>query len=92
MRRSLRVREALMSAATVVVLLLILIALDDRVRDHISRPVLAHRSTELASAGQQLRELTSIIGTAARDQSINHAPLLLFTVAAVVLVSFMVRT
>jgi hypothetical protein len=92
MRRSLRIREALMSAGTVVVLLLILIAFDDRVRDQISRPVAAHRSTELASAGQQLRDLTSVIGTAARDQSINHAPLLLFSLAAVVLVLFMVRT
>jgi hypothetical protein len=90
MRR--RVRDALVSAGAVVLLLLALIAFDDRVRDYVSRPVVAHRSAELAGAGQQLHDLTSVIGTAARDQTINHAPLLLFTLAAAVLVLFMVRT
>lgn len=85
-------REALMSAGSVVILLLALIAFDDRVRDHVSRGIVAHPSTEITSVGQQLSDFTSVIATAARNQSIGHAPLLLFTLAAAVLVLFMLRT
>jgi hypothetical protein len=85
-------REALMSAGTVVILLLVLISFDDRVRDHISRRVVAHPSLELASVGRQARDLTNVIAGAARDQSLGHAPLLIFTLAAGVLVLFMLRT
>jgi hypothetical protein len=85
-------REALMSAGTVVILLLILIAFDDRVRDHVSRRIVAHPSAELASVGRQVRDLTGLIAASARDQSLGHAPLLIFTLAAAVLVLFMLRT
>ena len=85
-------REVLMSVGTVAILLLVLIAFDDHVREYIGRPVVVHRSTELASSGRQLRDLTSVIAGAARQQTIGHAPLLLFTLAGAVLVFFMVRT
>jgi len=81
-----------MSAGTVVILLLVLIAFDDRVRDMVSRRVVAHPSMELASVGRQLLDVTTVIAGAARSQSIGHAPLLLFTLAAAVLVLFMLRT
>ena len=90
MRRAFR--EALMSAGTVVILLLVLIAFDDRVRDHLSRRVVARPSVELASAGRQLGDFTTVIVGVARDQSLGHAPLLIFTLAAAVLVLFMLRT
>ena len=85
-------REALMSAGTLVTLLLVLIATDDRVRDQISQRVFARPSTELASAGRQLSELTTVIAAAARYQSLEHTPLLIFALAAAVLVLFMLRT
>jgi hypothetical protein len=85
-------REALMSAGTVVILLLVLIAFDDRVREQVSRRVVAHPSQELMSVERQARDLTSVIASAARDQSAGHAPLLIFTLAAGVLVLFMLRT
>ena len=81
-----------MSVGAVVILLLALIAFDDRVRDHISRRVVTHPSVELASAGRQLQDFTSVIASAARDQSLGHAPLLIFTLVAAVLVLFMLRT
>jgi hypothetical protein len=81
-----------MSAGTVVLLLLILIAVDDRVRDQVSRRVVAHPSVEVQSVGRQLVVFTSVIASAARDQSLGHAPLLIFTLAAAVLVLFMLRT
>ena len=90
MRRAFR--EALLSAGTVAILLLILIAADDRVREQVSRRVFTHPSVELASAGRQLTDLTTVIAGVARDQSLGHAPLLIFTLAAAVLVLFMLRT
>ena len=83
--------ETLMSAGTVGVLLLVLVAADSRVRDEISRRV-ARPSVELADAGQHVRDLTSIIAEAARHQSLEHAPLLIFALAATVLVLLMLRT
>jgi hypothetical protein len=85
-------REALMSAATVTILLLVLIAFDDRVRDQFSRRVVAHPSAELTSVGRQVSDFTTVIAAAARDQSLGHAPLLIFSLAAAVLVLFMLRT
>ena len=90
MRRAFR--EALMSAGTVAILLLVLVAADDRVRDQISRRVVTRPTAELASAGRQLSDFTTVIVSAARDQSLGHAPLLIFTLAAAVLVLFMLRT
>ena len=92
MRRHFRFREALMSAGTVVILLLVLTAADDRVRDALSKRVVAHPSMELASAGRQVRDFTTVIAEAARDQSLGHAPLLIFALAGAVLVLFMLRT
>jgi hypothetical protein len=90
MRRALR--EGLMSAATVVILLMVLIGADDRVREQVSMRVSAHPSVELASAGRHLSDLTTVITQAARTQSLEHAPLLIFTLAAAVLLLFMLRT
>ena len=90
MRRAFR--EALMSAGTVVILLLILIAFDGRVRDRVSRRAIGHPTAELASAGRQLGDFTSVIVMVARDQSLGHVQLLVFTLASAVLVLFMLRT
>jgi len=83
--------EALMSAGTVAVLLLALVAVDSRVREEISRRV-ARPSVGLVGAGQHVRDLTSVIAEVARDQSLAHAPLLIFALAATVLVLLMLRT
>lgn len=90
MRRAFR--EALMSAGTVLLLLLVLIAFDDRVRDHVSRRVIAHPSVEVEGLVRQGRDFTMVIAQAAHSQSIGHAPLLIFSAAAAVLVVFMLRT
>lgn len=90
MRRQLR--EVVLSVGAVVLLLLLLTAMDDRVRDQVSLRVVAHPTVELASAGRQARDLTTVIVEAARYQTIGHAPLLIFTMAAAVLMLFMLRT
>src|SRR5439155_128141 len=84
--------EALMSAGTVAVLLIALVAFDDRVREQLSQRFMAQPSAQLASAGHQVRNITSVIAEAARDQSREHAPMLIFALTAAVLVLFMLRT
>lgn len=81
-----------MSIGAVVILLLLLTGMDDRVREQVSLRIVAHPTVELASAGRQARDLTTVIAEAARYQSIGHAPLLIFTLAAAVLMLFMLRT
>jgi hypothetical protein len=90
MRRQLR--DGLISVGAVLILLLVLTSMDNRVRDQVSLRVVAHPAVELASAGRQVRDLTTVISEAARYQSIGHAPLLIFTLAAAVLMMFMLRT
>ena len=84
--------EALISAGSVAVLLMALVVIDDRVREQIAERFMARPSVELAGVGHQLRGITSVIAVAVRHQSIEHAPLLIFTLAASVLVVFMLRT
>ena len=84
--------EALMSAGALAILLLALVAVDDRVREQISLRLTAGPSVELANAGERVRDVTTVIVEAAREQSIEHAPLLIFVLAATVLVMFMLRT
>ena len=85
-------REVLMSVGTVVILLLTLTAFDVRVRDQVSRHLRVPPRMEVASVGHQLRDLTSVIVQAARNQSLGHAPLLIFAFLSAVLMLFMLRT
>ena len=84
--------DALMSAGALAILLLALVALDHRVREQISLRLTARPSVALANAGERVRDLTTVIVEVARDQSVEHAPLLIFALSATVLVMFMLRT
>jgi hypothetical protein len=85
--------EALISAGALVALILMLAAFDGRVREQISLRIgPGHTSTQVANAGVMVRDLTSVVADAVRDQSIDHAPLVIFVLAATVLVLFMLRT
>jgi hypothetical protein len=84
--------DALVSVGTLGLLLLGLMSVDARVRERVAQIVTSPGSADLTGVGLQVREVASVVLTAARDQSIEHAPLMIFTVAAVVLVLFMVRT
>ncbi len=84
--------EALMSIGTVAIVLLVLISIDDRVRSEFTQRYLSNPTQEVASAGQHASHLTTVIAMAAREQSLAHAPLLIFALAATVLTLFMLRT
>ena len=45
-----------------------------------------------SAAGSTARSLASVVIEAGRDQSLAHAPLLIFAMAAAMLTLFMVRT
>ena len=84
--------EGLMSAGAVTIVMLTLIAIDSRVRAQIVLRFAAHPAQQLSSAGENMRDLTAVVFEAARDRTIDHAPLLIFALVATVLVLFMLRT
>jgi hypothetical protein len=84
--------EAVLSVATIGLVLLILVGMDDNVRSEFSMRFLSNPTQQLESAGHNARALTAVVAQAAHDQSIAHAPMLIFALAATVLVLFMLRT
>lgn len=83
--------DAVISLAALLFLLLMLVSVDGRVRDRVS-VIWTPDSSELVGAGRELGSMVSVVFEAVKDQSVAHAPLALFTVAATVLVLFMLRT
>ncbi|HKB11088.1 MAG TPA: hypothetical protein VKD69_10550 [Vicinamibacterales bacterium] len=83
--------EVLLTVGTLTVLVMVLVAVDPRVREQVSMRVSAP-TVSIADAGNHARDLTSVISQAARRQSLEHAPLLIFGLVATVLVLFMLRT
>ncbi len=81
------------AAAGAGALILGLAIVDERVRTQIGR-VLSGRapSSEIASFGTQLQELLRVAWQAIQDQSVENAPLVIFSIAALVLVAWMTRT
>ena len=91
MRRA--IGDAMMTAGSALTLVLALVLLDDRVRDQISAVVdPRHPGAALADLGHHANQIAAIVAVAARNQSIDHAPLVIFALAATVLVLFMLRT
>lgn len=85
--------DLLLSACALAVLFAALLAFDGRIRHEVSlRMNSATASTELVSAGSRARGLAGVLVEVAKEQSRDHAPLMLFVVVASVLTLFMVRT
>ena len=93
MRKRCAFRDALISAGGVLVLLAALVAVDGRVREQIALRMSPGRaSAQVVETGATVRDLTAVMFDAARDQSIEHAPLVLFVLGGTVLLLFMLRT
>jgi len=84
------IKQGLVSAAVFAVLLMALVSVDDRVKDRFSELLAGNNS--VSSWSSRASMLTDAIGSAARHQSIENAPLLIFATAGAVLFLFMVRT
>jgi hypothetical protein len=84
--------DAMITAGSALALIAGLVMIDANVREQISLRLASHPAATLAATSTGLRDFTAVIWMAARDQTIEHAPLAIFTLAAVVLVLFMLRT
>ena len=91
MRRA--IYDTLISGAVLLIIVMALASIDPRVRDHV-RSFISAPTTPAAAidAGNQLEEMASTLLLVARDQSIDHAPMMVFVVIATVLFLAMVRT
>ena len=74
-------------------LILGLAIVDERVRAQLGRVVSGRPPTEeIVSFGAQLQDLLNVLWQGVQDQSVENAPLVIFSVAALVLVVWMTRT
>jgi hypothetical protein len=83
------VNDALISVGGLLVLLVVLVSIDDRVRDHLRLTV---QGFDAVGTGARATDLGGVVMAAARDLTIAHAPMTIFVVAAVLLLIFMLRT
>jgi hypothetical protein len=83
--------DFLISVGALTLLIVLLAAFDGRVREQISLRV-SSPSAQVVGAGAALQNLASVVADAVRDQSIEHAPLVIFVLAGTVLILFMLRT
>jgi len=85
--------DAVLTASGAMLLVLALVMFDERVRAQINGVFdPRHPSAAIAGISGRVSEAVSIVGVAMRDQSLEHAPLVIFALAATVLVLFMLRT
>jgi len=85
--------DAAMSVGALCALIVLLISFNPPLREEVSRRINAGRPTvQAANMGATVRNVASVLFVAARDQSIEHAPLVIFVMAAIVLFMFMLRT
>jgi hypothetical protein len=82
--------DALISGGVVVFVLLTLMSIDVRVREQV-RSVLGTTSS-VQAAGGRISEVGSVLFEAARTQSLDHGPMIIFIAAATVLLLFMARS
>jgi len=84
--------DALISIGALAVLLTVIASMNDRVRQEVSmRLVPGQAQTDLNQVASDVHDIGAIVVDAARSQTIEHAPLVIFVLAAFVLVAFMLR-
>ena len=84
--------DALISMGALCALIVILATFNAPLREQIAMRVGGQPGVQASNMEATVRNLASILFVAARDQSIEHAPLVLFVLAAIVLFMFMLRT
>ena len=83
-------RQGLASAAIFVVLLALLISVDERVQGRFSE--LLYGDGRMSSWGSRFADLAGALLLAAKYQSIDNAPMVVFAAVGAVLFLFMLRT
>ncbi len=90
MTKTLGFRQTAISAAIFGAVLIALMSVDVRVRDHFSQ--LVWGGGGMSSMGQRVTDLGSTLYAAARYQSIENAPLVVFAAVGAILVVAMLKT
>lgn len=83
------IREGAVSAIVFSAILFALISMDPRVKTQVTESL---RSGNAWSWGDRFGEIGSALMTAARDKSLDNAPLLVFATVGAVLTVFMLRS
>jgi hypothetical protein len=84
--------DALISIVALTLLFAVVASVNERVRHEVSLRLNGDRAqTELSDAAANAHHLAGVVVDAVRDQTIEHAALALFVVAAGVLTIFMLR-
>jgi hypothetical protein len=86
------VGDVMMSLGTLAVLIAILASFDERMRQEVMLRVHGDPSAQMANASATAHSLMATVITVVRSYSIEHAPMVIFVVLAVVLLGFMLRT
>jgi hypothetical protein len=89
---TLRARDWATSMAGFMAVLVTLIVFDERVSRQLALLFRRNPERELLIMRDWFASLGAAVAAAARDQSVEHAPMLVFTAVAILLVIFMVRT
>jgi hypothetical protein len=82
--------DAMISLCAVLGLLLMLVAIDPRVRFQVAS--MWGGSGTTTSVSRDLAEISTVLVSSVRDHGIDNAPLMIFALVATVLVLFMLRT
>jgi hypothetical protein len=90
MQIKLGLRQTALSGTVFCAMLLALVSIDSRVRERLSDLVMGGDGP--TGWGARLHEVGEALMTAVRHQSIENAPLLIFTTVGAVLFLFMART
>ena len=90
MRR--RLNDAVISIIALSVLLLMLMTVDPRLRDQLETTVNTPPTSTIRSVTHQVHDVSKVVVRAAEDHSLANAPMVIFGIAATVLVVFMLRT
>jgi hypothetical protein len=90
MTLKLSLRQSALSAAVFGAILFALVSVDPGVRDHVS--TLVGGSGGIAPWGSRVKELGDALWSAARYQSLENAPLLVFATVGTVLTLFMLKS
>lgn len=85
-------RQGFASAAIFAAVLLVLVSVDDRVRDRVNDLMHGGSGGSLTPWGDRAGDLGSALVAAVKYQSIENAPLLVFAAVGAVLVVFMLKT
>lgn len=87
------IKDALISATAIGVLLLGLVAMDARVRDQVSLSMdTGYTQGEVAASGAQAHKLATVVVQVVKDQSQEHGPLMLMLAVGLALALVMFRT